>query len=115
MSKMQRNYAIQLIEMAMIDPWYPMAVDFRKPDSAHMQVLLSYHALVGSAARSRLVSSSATLMGSHAVVSTVKPPAHLCEGQSQPVNPASNTGGAYRLNNRTMGLHVTTPGLGMPS
>jgi hypothetical protein len=96
MSKMQRNYAIQLIEMAMIDPWYPMAVDFRKPDSAHMQVLLSYHALVGSAARSRLVSSSATLMGSHAVVSTVKPPAH-------------------RLNNRTMGLHVTTPGLGMPS
>lgn len=29
MSKMQRNHAIQLIVMKMIDPWYPLVVDFR--------------------------------------------------------------------------------------
>jgi hypothetical protein len=29
MSTMHTNYAIQLVEMALIDPWYPMAVDFR--------------------------------------------------------------------------------------
>jgi len=50
-----------------------------------MQVV-SYHALVASsAARFRFASSSASLMGSHAVVSTVKPPAHLRKGKSQPV------------------------------
>lgn len=103
------------IEMAMIDSWYPMAVDFQT-QLRPMQVLLSYHALVASsAARFRFASSSASLMGSHAVVSTVNPPAHLWKGESQPVNPARNSERPYRLNNRTMGLHVTTPGLGMPA
>lgn len=58
----------------------------------------------------RFVSSSCR-RGSHDVVSTVNPPAHLSRQREQ----AEVARTAYRRNSFTSGVHTTFPGWGMPS
>lgn len=55
--------------------------------------------------------SSTCRRGSHDVVSTVNPPAHLRRQQEQ----TEVVRTAYRRNSFTSGLHTTLPGWGMPS